>query len=333
MYKPFVILPVCLMLLTACSSAPKSPEVVKETPLDLHISSESLTAPDLDARIVYMSDGSTHLTVSNPWQARHRFSHPMLASAWEACRKDGEPQGLWQLREAEIRNAGNIRISTLPAHDWQALEAMDLPSEADYDNARLHATLHFNDDSASVDGKTAGSVRAGSGHTRLADRLTARITGISQSPDQTRMDGEIVITRRLQVEVVNRSNRTWRVNLERSGGELDGDILTGARGGASPVIYPGTTTNVEIPLLLPVQAEDMLGVPRRLDRVEMAEMNGFQWQPDSHPKAQRVRSGYLQYDAAAYLMLGSDSGQSANGFVDGVVVVDLLDTIDSVNCQ
>lgn len=333
MTRRFVALSASILLLTACSGTPQAPEVVSETRLDLEIGSRTLIGPDLEARVEHMSDGTARLAVSDPWLARHRFSHPMLEAAWTACRNEDAPQTIWQLDNPEIRSAGNGRITALTAEYWQALDAADVPSEAEYDDAGLHATLRFNDDAVAVDGSSLGRVRAGSEPKTLARRLTARITGISQNPDQTRLDRETVWTRRLQVELVNHSQHTWRLNLERSGGELGSDILTGTQGRTSPVIYPGSTTTVEIPLLLPALAEEVLGAPRPIGRVAVTDMNGYQWQPDSRPVAQRIHTGFRNYNAAAYLVLEGGNGQQVNGFVDGQVMIDLVDTVEAITCR
>ncbi len=327
-------LPVAAALwLAGCGGTPDEPEVTDRRDLDVDISSSTVASTSLGARAVYWSDDRVDLEVDSPWEVDHRFDHPIFKQVADAC-ADTRPPEAWRVVRARLMDGGDTVATLVGDGDepiaWQDLDELELPEETD-GSETLDVTLRFSDDAAPVEGTTQWRVRAGGASASLHQDLEARVTGISAEPGRASIDGELVRTRHLDVELSNTGNATYTLDADRSGAGLEEDLLSMSSDQAG-TLSAGSRTVVQIPLQLPEEVESRLGSSSSLERVSVEDMPGWQWHGQGDPLAQRQSDAEERFQGAAYIVARDQDGHERTGFVDADIVLDRLDRITAVHC-
>ncbi|SEO50313.1 hypothetical protein [Aquisalimonas asiatica] len=320
--------------IAACSSSPGPDSVVERRDLDVSVASDSVQSTSLSAEAVYWGDGRVTLAVDDPWDADHRFSHPMLAHMAEACGNE-QPAGHWTVSRAELRNGDGAATATLVNRDavtpWYDLDGEALPDSTSGDET-VHVTLHFNDDRVPVTGEREWRVRAGGHPVQISNDLEARVAGISGVTGRAMVDGELMETRYLEVELRNTGNSRYTLDTDRSGGGINDELIS-MDNGQQRHVAAGSRSVVEVPINLPDRAERRLNGPASLQRVSVDAMHAFQWNGPDAPLGQHHENAAEHFQGSAYLVLRDHAGRERTGFADATILMDRRDTVDDVRCR
>ncbi|MFV8833932.1 hypothetical protein [Aquisalimonas sp.] len=323
-----------IVAISACSTSPGPDTVVDRRDLDVSVESDALQSTSLSAEAVYWGDDRITLQVSDAWEADHRFRHPMLAQVAEACRNE-QPAGHWTVSKAEIRDgdgsSGKTLVNSGSDIPWSSLEGEALPGSLSGDET-LHVRLHFNNDRAAVSGEREWRVRAGGNPVEISGDLQARVVGISDVVGRAMVDGELMETRYLEVELRNSGNNRYTLDTSRSGGGIN-DELVSMSNGQQDNVPAGSRSLVEVPINLPDRAERRLNGPTSLQRVSVESMHGFQWNGPDSPLGQQHEQAAKRFQGSAYLVLRDHAGRERTGFADATIVMDRRDTVDDVLCR
>lgn len=321
------------LVLVGCGGVSDAPTVTDERALDVDVESSTVVSTSLGAQAIYWSDNRVELGVDDPWDAQHRFDHPIFEQVADAC-ADSRPQGAWTVSSARLMDDDET-IATLVGTDddavtWSDLAEMDLPEQTQ-GSERLVVTLHFSDDAAPVDGDSRWRLRAGGAGASLHRDLEARVTGISSEPGRAMIDGELTATRYLDVELRNTGNNRYILDADRSGAGLGDELLSMASDQAG-TISAGSRTVVQVPLRLPAEIEGRLQSEASLDRVPVDDIRSWQWQGSGTPLAQHRADAVERMQGAAYIVARDQDGRERTGFADATIVLDRLDRIHAVKC-
>lgn len=322
------------LALSACSTSPGPDSVVDRRDLSVSVESDAVQSTSLSAEAVYWGDDRVTLGVRDAWRADHRFSHPMLTHVAEACGNE-QPSGHWTVSKAEISNGDGSAVATLVNSDseepWYKLDGMALPDSTSGDET-LQVRLHFNSDRASVSGEREWRVRAGGNPVQISPDLEARVVGISNVVGRAMVEGELMQTRYLEVELRNTGNNRYTLDTRRSGGGINDELIS-MNNGQQTNVPAGNRSVVEVPINLPDRAERRLNGPTSLQRVSVEHMHGFQWNGPEAPLGQHHEHGAERFQGSAYLVLRDHAGRERTGFADATIVMDRRDTVDDVRCR